>query len=54
MDPLLTIENGGSTILSYELSLYNDTLEEWHSITGGEGQFSLLSVHTYDYGITES
>lgn len=51
MAPLLTSENGGSEILSYELSIYNTTLEEWNSITGGESQFSLLSTHIYSDGI---
>jgi hypothetical protein len=28
-------ENGGSSILSYELSLYNKTTQAWVSLTGG-------------------
>jgi hypothetical protein len=32
---LIELENGGSSILSYELSLYNKTTQQWVSITGG-------------------
>ena len=51
MPPLLISENGGSMILSYELSLYNITTESWQSLTGGSPDFSLLSIFVYGHGI---
>jgi hypothetical protein len=34
-DALSSDENGGSQILSYELSLYNTTTQSWSTIIGG-------------------
>jgi len=48
---LLEAANGGSEIVSYELSIYNQTLEQWQSIQGGEDQFSLLNEAVYEQGI---
>lgn len=46
-DPLTTLENGGSDIISYELQIYNDTNSLWQSATGGENAFSLANTFTY-------
>ena len=35
--PLTEAENGGSSILSYELAIYKRDISQWVSITGGEG-----------------
>lgn len=48
---MLEAANGGSEIVSYELSIYNQTLEQWQSIQGGEDQFSLLNEAVYEQGI---
>jgi len=50
---LSEVENGGSKILSYELEIYNNTLSEWTSIVGGEGNFSLANSFTHFKGITK-
>lgn len=42
---LATSENGGSPILSYELSVYDTDSQVWVSLTGVEDQFSLLNTY---------
>lgn len=40
---LSTSENGGSRILSYELSVYDTASQAWVSLVGGIDSFSLLT-----------
>lgn len=40
-------DNGGSEVLSYELSVYNAVMQQWESLVGFENQFSLLTSHVY-------
>jgi hypothetical protein len=44
---LLEAENGGSQILSYEVSVYDKVNQVWQSITGTENHFSLLTSFVY-------
>jgi len=37
--------------LSYELSIFNDTLSMWQSVIGEDGQFSQSNTFTYAQGI---
>lgn len=48
---MLTSENGGSAILSYELLIYNTTISAWTSVVGGSGAFSLQNTETVTSGI---
>ena len=48
-----TSMNGGSPILSYELSIYNTTLMTWTSITGSTSSYNLLNSHVYSYGVVK-
>ena len=45
--PLSNGENGGSEVLSYELSVYDKQAQEWQSLTGGPEKYSLLTSFVY-------
>jgi hypothetical protein len=50
---LTTANNGGSSILSYELDMYNVSSGTWISLVGGTNSFSLQNTYLQTSGITK-